>query len=71
MGDAVLGMVCQELGSSAPDYVAVRNISDPQIKSDGLSLSQQANVAGDIYKACGRWSTVCSAIVCWAIAAAV
>jgi nucleoside phosphorylase len=71
MGDAVLGMVCQELGSSAPDYVAVRNVSDPQIKSDGLSLSQQANVAGDIYKAYGRWSTVCSAIVCWAITAAV
>jgi hypothetical protein len=41
MGDAVLGMVCQELGGAAPDYVAVRNASDPQIKSDGLSLSQQ------------------------------
>jgi nucleoside phosphorylase len=71
MGDAVLGMVCQELGDAAPDYVAVRNCSDPQIKSDGLSLSQQASVAGDIYKAYGRWSTVCSAIVCWAITAAV
>ncbi|MFL5830906.1 MAG: hypothetical protein ACJ76X_13410 [Solirubrobacteraceae bacterium] len=71
MGDAVLGMVCQELGAAAPDYVAVRNASDPQIKSDGLSLSQQANAAGDIYKAYGRWSTVCSAIVCWAIVAAV
>jgi nucleoside phosphorylase len=70
MGDAVLGMVCRELGSDAPDYVAVRNASDPQIKSDGLSLSQQANAAGDIYKAYGRWSTVCSAIVCWAIVAA-
>ena len=70
MGDAVLGMVCQELGSAAPDYVAVRNASDPEIDSDGLSLTQQANVAGDIYKAYGRWSTVCSAIVCWAIVAA-
>jgi nucleoside phosphorylase len=70
MGDAVLGMVCQELGDAAPDYVAVRNASDPEIKSDGLSLTQQANVAGDIYKAYGRWSTVCSAIVCWSIVAA-
>jgi nucleoside phosphorylase len=70
MGDAVLGMVCQELGEKAPDYVMVRNVSDPEIDSTGMTLEQQTQLAADIYKGYGRWSTVCSAIVCWAIVAA-
>jgi hypothetical protein len=70
MGDAVLGLVAQEMGDSAPPWVAVRNVSDPQIKADGLTLSQQAALAAQIYKGFGRWSTVCSAIVCWALIAA-
>jgi nucleoside phosphorylase len=70
MGDAVLGMVCAELGGAAPPYLIVRNISDPQIAADGMTLPQQAAAAGDIYKTYGRWSTVCSAIVCWALIAA-
>jgi hypothetical protein len=69
MGDAVLGMVCKELGDQAPAYSIVRNVSDPQISSEGLPIDQQATLAADIYKAYGRWSTVCSAIVCWAIVA--
>jgi len=70
MGDAVLGMVCQELGTSAPKYVIVRNVSDPQIDSSGLTLAQQTSLAGSIYQGYGLWSTVCSAIVCWSIVAA-
>lgn len=70
MGDAVLGMVCQQMGPTAPLYVMVRNVSDPQIDSSGLTMAQQTKLAADIYKAYGRWSTVCSAVVCWAIAAA-
>jgi hypothetical protein len=70
MGDAVLGMVAQSLGSSAPAWLAIRNASDPQIDATGLTLKQQANMAATIYKAYGRWSSVCSAIVCWAAAAA-
>ncbi|MFO0699965.1 MAG: hypothetical protein U0236_12100 [Nitrospira sp.] len=69
MGDAVLGLVCSELGEKAPRYVAVRNVSDPQIKAEG-SLRDQAHIAGQIYKAFGRWSSVCSALVCWALIAA-
>jgi nucleoside phosphorylase len=69
MGDAVLGLVSQQLGAQAPPYVAVRNVSDPQIKAAGLTLRQQAALAAQIYKAFGRWSTVCSAIVCWALIA--
>jgi hypothetical protein len=70
MGDAVLGLVAQQMGAAAPRWVAVRNVSDPQIKADGLTLKQQAAVAATIYKGFGRWSSVCSAIVCWALVAA-
>ena len=71
MGDAVLGMVCANIGQSAPDYVIVRNVSDPEIDSTGLTLAQQKQMAADIYKRYGRWSSVCSAMVCWAIAASI
>jgi invasion protein IalB len=37
--------------------------------SSGLTLAQQTKLAADIHKAYGRWSAVCSAIVCWAIVA--
>jgi hypothetical protein len=68
MGDAVLGLVASGM-SPPPRWVAVRNVSDPQIKAEG-TLRDQAKVAASIYKAFGRWSTVCSAIVCWALIAA-
>ncbi|HVT99546.1 MAG TPA: hypothetical protein VHE33_18755 [Acidobacteriaceae bacterium] len=70
MGDAVLGMVASKMGSNAPRWLAVRNVSDPQIKADGLTLRQQAALAAQIYKGFGRWSSVCSAITCWALIAA-
>jgi hypothetical protein len=70
MGDAVLGLVASELGAGAPRWLAVRNVSDPQIKADGMTLKQQAAFAAQIYKGFGRWSSVCSAIVCWALIAA-
>lgn len=69
MGDAVLGMVVSQMSAAPPRWVAVRNVSDPQIKAEG-SLKQQAAVAAQIYKGFGRWSSVCSAIVCWALIAA-
>ena len=69
MGDAVLGMVAQSLGASAPLWLAIRNVSDPEIAAEG-TLKQQAQEAATIYKAYGRWSSVCSAIVCWAAVAA-
>ncbi|MCG2631082.1 hypothetical protein L6654_31085 [Bradyrhizobium sp. WYCCWR 13023] len=65
MGDAVLGLVAQEMGDKAPRWLAIRNVSDPQIKAEG-TLKQQEQVAAQIYKGFGRWSTVCSAIACWA-----
>jgi hypothetical protein len=68
MGDAVLGLVASQM-KSPPRWLAVRNVSDPQIKAIG-TLKQQAALAAQIYKGFGRWSTVCSAIVCWALIAA-
>ena len=68
MGDAILGLVSSQL-VKPPRWVAVRNVSDPQIKAEG-TLKEQASLAAQIYKAFGRWSTVCSAIVCWALIAA-
>jgi hypothetical protein len=68
MGDAVLGLVVSQMGSP-PRWVAVRNVSDPQIKAVG-TLKEQATLAAQIYKGFGRWSSVCSAIVCWALIAA-
>jgi len=72
MGDAVLGLLTTRTdwpGDMAkPRWVAVRNVSDPQIKSEG-TLKEQAHAAAQVYKAFGRWSSVCSAIVCWALIA--
>ena len=70
MGDAVLGMVAHELGPHGPPWLAVRNVSDPEIDASGSTLKKEAALAATIYKAFGRWSTVCSAIVCWALIAA-
>src|SRR5882672_2271524 len=57
MGDAVLGLVASEMGASAPRYLAIRNVSDPQIKAEG-TIRQQAQIAASIYKGFGRWSSV-------------
>lgn len=69
MGDAVLGLARSRGTSKTPVWLAVRNVSDPQIEAEG-SLQDQAKVAAQIYKGYGRWSSVCSAIVCWALIAA-
>jgi hypothetical protein len=70
MGDAVLGMVADKMGSQAPRWIAVRNVSDPQIKVGSMTLKEQRQMAAQIYKGFGRWSSVCSALVCWALIAA-
>ncbi len=65
MGDAVLGLVAKRMGDKAPRWLAIRNVSDPQIKAEG-TIKDQAKVAATIYKGFGRWSSVCRAITCWA-----
>jgi hypothetical protein len=67
MGDAVLGMVIQQLGTAAPRWIAVRNASDPQIDSTGLTKKEAGNKASQIYERFGYWTTIPSAITCWAL----
>jgi nucleoside phosphorylase len=67
MGDAVLGLVIQGLGNKAPKWVAVRNASDPQMDTTGLTPKEVRNKAGQIYERYGYWSTIPSAITSWAI----
>jgi len=69
MGDAVLGLVAGQMGDETRRWIAVRNVSDPQIKAQG-TIKDQSHLAAQIYKGYGRWSSVCSAIVCWALIAA-
>ena len=66
MGDAILGLLDDPTNGAEDGWVAVRNVSDPQIKAEG-KLTEQAHIAAQIYKTFGRWSSVCSAIVCWAL----
>jgi nucleoside phosphorylase len=67
MGDAVLGMVIQQLGAMAPKWAAVRNASDPQIDSTGLTKKEAGTKAAQIYERFGYWTTIPSAIACWAL----
>jgi Phosphorylase superfamily len=67
MGDAVLGMVVQQNAGAAPQWVAVRNASDPQIDSAGLTIKEAARKASQIYERFGYWTTIPSAITCWAL----
>ena len=67
MGDAVLGLVTQGLGTAAPLWTAVRNASDPEIDSTGLTEKEAATKAAQIYERYGYWTTIPSAITCWAL----
>jgi hypothetical protein len=71
MGDAVFGLVAEELGDAAPRWLVVRNMSDPQING-GLPtepVDMQAHWAVWYYETYGYWTSVNSAIVTWAMIA--
>jgi hypothetical protein len=83
MGDAVLGMVVEEMkgeGKTAPDWLVIRNASDPQINgllpnrdTPGIdrelrrALDMQAHWAVWYYETYGYWTSVSSAIAVWAM----
>ncbi|HKY16461.1 MAG TPA: hypothetical protein VJM33_16160 [Microthrixaceae bacterium] len=71
MGDAVLGLVCKELGAGAPDWLVVRNVSDPVINADLPTdpHNMQTHWAVWYYEEYGYWTSVNSAIVTWAMIA--
>ncbi len=67
MGDAVLGLVISQMTTPAPKWAAIRNASDPQIDSTGLTTKQAAQKAAQIYEKYGYWTTIPSAITCWSV----
>lgn len=85
MGDAVLGLVVDEMkaaGLDAPDWLVIRNASDPQINgalpnrdTPGVppqlrrALDMQAHWAVWYYETYGYWTSVSSAIAVWAMVA--
>lgn len=69
MDDAALALARGNM-KDAPPFLSVRNASDPVMPGD-IPLEQQRTRAGDIYKQYGYYTTLGSAIVCWAIASAV
>lgn len=68
MDDACLGLAVSGLSTPVP-WLSVRNASDPQVPSSVGTLAQQAAWANSIYEKYGYWTTVGSAIVCWALIA--
>jgi hypothetical protein len=62
MDDAVLALACEELGNSAPDWLAIRNASDPQV---GPNLTKAD--AAKIYADYGYWTTLSSVLGCWSV----
>ena len=74
MGDAVLGLNCQDL-DHPPRWAVVRNLSNPVINDDLLTdefpLNQQTMWAVAYYAAYGRTGSIMSALATWAIVAGV
>jgi nucleoside phosphorylase len=72
MGDAVLGLACEER-NDPPNWLVVRNLSDPQINADlptkPRSLDMQAHWAVWYYEKYGYWTSVNGALACWAVIA--
>jgi nucleoside phosphorylase len=72
MGDAVLGLACQDL-DDPPLWLVARNISDPQINGDlptePRKLNMQTHWAVWYYEKYGYWTSVNGALACWAVIA--
>jgi nucleoside phosphorylase len=72
MGDAVLGLVCEEM-QNPPQWLVIRNISDPQINAElpdkPAMLNMQTHWAVWYYEKYGYWTSVNSALVTWAVIA--
>ena len=65
MDDAALGLACQELtkaGKPAPQWLAIRNASDPQV-GPGFTSAEAAKIYADY----GYWTSLSSVLACWAV----
>ena len=72
MGDAALGLACQEL-PDPPHWAVVRNMSDPVINGDlpakQFHLNEQTTWAVGYYTAYGKWTSTLGALATWGIIA--
>jgi nucleoside phosphorylase len=66
MDDATLPLALSEV-EGAPLWCSIRNASDPQVPASIGDLEQQETWAEDIYTKYGYWTTIGSAIACWAV----
>lgn len=66
MDDGAVALALSQL-ADAPQFIAIRNASDPQM--GGGSLAEQKKQAAEIYAKYGYWTTCCSALACWAVVA--
>jgi nucleoside phosphorylase len=80
MGDAVLGLVCSELGNRAPKWAVIRNLSDPVINGNlredasaslGPRIALQTMWAVWYYETYGYWTSINSALTTWALIAGI
>lgn len=68
MDDATLGLAVSSFARPLP-WLSVRNASDPQVPSALGDLKAQAKWADATYERFGYWTSIGSAIVCWALCA--
>jgi|SRR5579871_889942 len=68
MDDAVFGLVCQDLGASAPLWASIRNYSDPTVNGS-LPMTEQESCASKIYTKYGYWTSVLGALATWSVVA--
>jgi nucleoside phosphorylase len=66
MDDGCVALAFSQM-TSAPQWMSIRNVSDPQM--GGGSLSEQKKDAEAIYLKYGYWTTVCSALIVWGVIA--
>jgi hypothetical protein len=76
MGDAMLGLALKDTPEK-PKWAVVRNMSDalingqlpPGVMHGGYHLNEQSMWAAGYYMAYGGYTSICSALVTWAIIA--
>ena len=73
MGDAVLGLVCEEDLENPPNWLVIRNVSDPQINGDLPEkppiLNMQRHWAVWYYEVYGYWTSIMSGLATWSVIA--
>lgn len=68
MDDATLPLALAGISSNVP-WISIRNASDPEVPSSLGDLEAQKKWASKIYEKYGYWTTVGSALACWAVIA--